>query len=55
MFLGRQKIINPLGHKTILGPKACVGKTQILNAHQKEGKDRTQKSTASRQKKFPMV
>ena len=28
-------------------------KTQILIAHQKEGIDRTQKSTASRQKKFP--
>ena len=28
-------------------------KTQIVIAHQKEGIDRTQKSTASRQKKFP--
>ena len=53
------KIINPLGHKTILRPSAegwfCVlrwKKTQILIAHQKEEIDRTQKSPAIRQKKF---
>ena len=35
MFLGRQKIINPLGHKTILGPSAqgwfCVLRWKNLN------------------------
>ena len=48
MFLGKQKIINPLGHKTILPPK----KPQILIAHHKEKIDRTQKSPAIQQKKF---
>ena len=52
---GLEGFVRVFGKLTTPSVMFLKQKTQILIAHQKEDIDRTQKSSLSRQKKFPMV